>query len=124
MDETIARFAEAWNRHDVDALAAMWTDDGELNHPWGFHAVGRDAVRKLLAEEHAGTMRTSVLHIAGVTSRADARNVIAEIDGVLEQVQAPNGRSYELRHKLSVLFVPADEGWRIRTMTATSNPRS
>ena len=123
VEETIARFAAAWNAHDADALAALWTDDGELDHPWGFHAKGRDAVRRLLAEEHAVSMRESVLHIANVTSRAEEKNVLAEIDGVLEGVRAPNGRPYELRHKMSVMFVPDGDAWRIRTMAATSNPR-
>ena len=120
-EEMMSRFAEAWNRHDADALAAMWSADGELNHPWGFHAVGRDAVRRLLTEEHTGSMRASTLRITGVTAAAGARNV--EVDGVLENVQAPNGRAYELRHKLSVLFVEEAGALRIRTMTATSNPR-
>jgi len=117
------QFAAAWNQHDVDALAQLWTEDGELDHPWGFHAVGRDAVRKLLAEEHAAAMRESVLRIAGVTSRAEDQNVLAEIDGLLEGVRAPNGHPYELRHKMSVMFVPSAGAWRIRTMAATSNPR-
>lgn len=123
VENTIVQFAAAWNQHDADALAALWTEDGELDHPWGFHAVGRDAVRKLLAEEHAASMSESVLRIAGVTSRAEEQNVLAEIDGLLEGVRAPNGRPYELRHKMSVMFVPAGDTWRIRTMAATSNPR-
>lgn len=121
VEAMMEKFAEAWNRHDADALAAMWTADGELNHPWGFHAVGRDAVRRLLTEEHNGSMQSSVLRILGVTTPAGSRSV--EVDGLLDHVQAPNGRAYDLRHKLSVMFVEEAGETKIRTMTATANPR-
>lgn len=121
---TMRQFEEAWNRHDADALAAMWTEDGELDHPWGFRAVGREAIRRLLADEHAGAMRASVLRVTDVSAREETPNVVADVEGILEQVHAPNGRPYDLRHRLSVMFVPSDEEWRIRVMTAVANPRS
>lgn len=117
LDNTLARFCEAWNRHDADALAEMWTDDGELNHPWGQRAFGREAIRQLLADEHETSMAASQLRITSVTSLSHEPNVVAEIDGVLDDVSAPNGRRYSLPHRMSVMFVAADGEWRIRTMT-------
>ena len=50
----LERFAEAWNRHDLDALMSMMTDDGvfeasagpEVN---GQHNAGKEAVRAAYA---------------------------------------------------------------------------
>jgi uncharacterized protein (TIGR02246 family) len=121
IDDTIAEFSESWNRHDADALAAMWTDDGELNHPWGFRAVGRDAIKELLANEHAGSMAGSRLTVHRIAASGDERSNIAEIEGILEGVRAPNGRPYDLPHTISVMFTLTDSRWRIRTMTPRPN---
>lgn len=118
LDETLARFCDAWNRHDPDGLAALWTDDGELNHPWGFRAIGRPAIRRLLADEHAGTMAASSMRIVSTTPVSHERNVVGEVEGVLDDVAAPNGRHYSLPHKLTVMLVASGAEWRIKTMTA------
>ena len=118
LDETLSRFRDAWNRHDPDELAAMWTDDGELNHPWGFRAIGRPAIRRLLADEHAGSMAASSLRIVSLTPVSHDRNVVGEAEGVLDGVAAPNGKQYSLPHKLTVMLVSSGAGWLIKTMTA------
>jgi ketosteroid isomerase-like protein len=120
---TLARFCDAWNRHDVDALTETWSEDGELNHPWGFRAVGREAIRRLLAGEHATSMAGSHLRISNISSQPGQGTVTAEVEGVLEGVQAPNGRAYDLPHKMHALFVFDGAEWRIRTLTPTANPR-
>ena len=117
LDDTLARFCDAWNRHDADALAALWTDDGELNHPWGYRAFGRAAIRQLLADEHENSMSASQLRITSITPLAHEPNVVAEIDGVLDDVSAPNGRRYALPHRMSVMLVSENGEWRIKTMT-------
>ena len=114
---TLTRFCEAGNRHDADALASLWVDDGELNHPWGSRAVGREAIRKLLAEEHSGSMADSRLSIEKLTPVATTPNIVAEIDTLLDGVAAPNGRRYSLRPRLTAMFVSDGAEWRIKTMT-------
>jgi len=52
--ETLAAFADAWNRHDVDALMSFMTDDcvfETANGPeaFGTRHVGREAVRSAFA---------------------------------------------------------------------------
>lgn len=122
VEQTVERFRDAWNRHDVDALASLWTEDGELNHPWGTRSVGRAAVHEALASEHAGTMADSSLSIRHIDARGDAQSVIADIDGILTGVRAPNGRPYDLEHRLTAMFVRSGEEWRIRTMSPVANP--
>lgn len=50
---------DAFNRHDLDAILAFFTDDATLEmprgaHPWGSRLVGKDAVREGLASRFAG----------------------------------------------------------------------
>src|SRR6187402_820839 len=44
-----ALYCDAWNRHDVDAILALHTDDAVFeNHTSGGLAVGKAEIRKLL----------------------------------------------------------------------------
>ena len=123
LDETIELFCDAWNRHAAEELAAMWSDDGELNHPWGYRRVGRDQIRELLVAEHAGSMASSNLTVRNIDTQSDRENISADIDAVLTGVRAPNGREYELPHVMSALFVRSGDEWKIRSMTPVANPR-
>ncbi|HEY0372499.1 MAG TPA: nuclear transport factor 2 family protein [Thermoanaerobaculia bacterium] len=123
LDRIIERFCDAWNRHDVDTLTSLWTEDGELHHPWGTHSVGRAEVREALQSEHAGTMAGSHLTIRSVDARGDEQTLLADLDGLLTEVRAPNGRTYDLDHRLSAMFVRTGEEWQIRTMSPVANPR-
>ncbi|MDQ2914162.1 MAG: nuclear transport factor 2 family protein [Chloroflexota bacterium] len=58
-DRTLKRVLEAFNRHDLDAIMSFFTDDCVFNMPrgpapGGRGAVGRDAVRALLATRFEG----------------------------------------------------------------------
>ena len=53
--EVLQAFADAWNRHDVDALMSFMTDECVFeasggSEVWGTRYVGRDAVRAGYAE--------------------------------------------------------------------------
>ncbi len=46
----IEAYNDAWNRHDVDAIVAMHTEDSVFrNHTSGGEAVGRAAIRRIVA---------------------------------------------------------------------------
>ena len=52
--ETLAAFADAWNRHDIDALMSFMTDDCVFEtvagpQAWGSRHVGLPAVRAAFA---------------------------------------------------------------------------
>jgi steroid delta-isomerase-like uncharacterized protein len=52
--ELLGRFADAWNRHDLDALMAMMTDDCVFessagDHVMGERSEGKEAVRAAYA---------------------------------------------------------------------------
>ena len=58
-DQVLKRVLEAFNRHDLDGIMSFFTEDCVLNMPRGptpegMRAVGRDAVRALLATRFEG----------------------------------------------------------------------
>lgn len=112
-------FADAWNAHDVSAMARCFIDGGNITHPWGTFAVGRKAIERLLASEHDGPMRESRYRLGEMQLRTlSERTTAVECDGVLEGVRAPNGSAYDLPHRINAVMVD-DEGWRFMSMSPT-----
>jgi steroid delta-isomerase-like uncharacterized protein len=57
--ETLRRFLDAFNRHDLDRIMGFFTDDCTFDlprgsEPWGTRFVGKAAVRKGLASRFEG----------------------------------------------------------------------
>jgi uncharacterized protein (TIGR02246 family) len=64
-----AAFEQAWNAHDAEALAAMWTDAGDLINPFGRVASGRVEVLALLRDEHSGALKALTTSVSVKTIR-------------------------------------------------------
>lgn len=108
-----AEFARAWNAHDDVAMTACWAEDGGAVDLWGRHAHGRAAVQHLLGSEHAGPMKESSYRILDINVRSlSDEAVVVECDAVIADVFAPNGRRYELPHRLSAVLRREVSGWR------------
>ena len=46
LEKLIAAYGDAWNRHDIEGILAMHTDDSVFeNHTSGGRGVGKDAIR-------------------------------------------------------------------------------
>jgi steroid delta-isomerase-like uncharacterized protein len=49
LEAVYARYSQAWNDHDVDAILALHTDDSVFeNHTSGGRGVGKDEIRAVL----------------------------------------------------------------------------
>ena len=83
LDEAIARYNEAWNAHDLDAIIAMHAPDMVFeNHTAGERAEG-EAVR-----EHIGTIFDTWPDIAFATRRLYVREAL-----VVQEWTAPRPTS-------------------------------
>lgn len=70
-------FVDAWNTHDVRALGRLYADDADWVTVGGERHKGRVAVEGVLAKEHAGWARTTILRATDVAVRAiDSENAI------------------------------------------------
>lgn len=114
---TFAEFTNAWNAHDVAAMAACWTASGNAVDLWGRLAAGREGVAGLLGGEHAGPMRESTYRVDDVRIRPlSDESAVVECDALIQNVLAPNGRVYELRHRVDAVIVVEDGQWRFVTL--------
>ena len=57
--ETLKQIADAFNRHDLDAIMSFFAEDAVFetprgSEPWGRRFVGKDAVREGLAARFSG----------------------------------------------------------------------
>jgi steroid delta-isomerase-like uncharacterized protein len=49
LEKIIAAYGEAWNRHDIEAILAMHTEDSVFeNHTSGGKGIGKVAIREIL----------------------------------------------------------------------------
>jgi uncharacterized protein (TIGR02246 family) len=109
-------FAAAWNAHDVEAMAGCFIETGNVTHPWGTFAAGRDAIARLLAGEHEGAMRESRWRFEQLSIRQlSDRAAVVECDGVIEGARAPNGSIYTLPHRINAVVVD-EGGWRFLSL--------
>jgi uncharacterized protein (TIGR02246 family) len=62
-------FEDAWNRHDMDAFAALFATDADFVNVVGMRWVGRDAIKQHHAASHATIFKSSTLRISNTTVR-------------------------------------------------------
>jgi uncharacterized protein (TIGR02246 family) len=54
IEALVAKFNDAWNRHDAHALAALFAEDADFTNVRGDHADGRKAIEDMHAPLFAG----------------------------------------------------------------------
>lgn len=60
-------FEDAWNRHDMDAFAALFAADADFVNVIGTRWIGRDAIKQHHAASHATIFKSSTLKIGNTT---------------------------------------------------------
>ncbi len=88
-----AAIAAAWERHDAKALAAFWSEEGDLIDPAGRVARGREEIEKLFADEHSTVFKTSHATISDRAVRF-LKPDLAIADGSFEitGMRSPDGK--------------------------------
>jgi len=111
-------FALAFSARDADAVAALLTFDAGVHTLTGIWAEGRDAARRALASEFAGTFARARL----VTGKATLLSIKAEAV-VLHQrfvvsgaVQSDGAEVPRFGAMLSAVLVDSD-GWKAISLT-------
>jgi uncharacterized protein (TIGR02246 family) len=108
-------YAQNWNRHNVDALAAMWTEDGDYTEPDGRTAFGREEILRLLKIEHGSVFNQSHLDLLVERVRI-VGNGVAVADGTYELLGAkdPNGHPIGMRSGyFTTVLVKQDGQWKV-----------
>ena len=112
-----ADFTAAWNRHDPAALAAIWSDNGDLVNPEGRWAKGKAEVQKNFAGEQAGIFKSSTFTNTVTGVRFLAPN-IAIVDASFEIQNATPPNAPPMTQKGLYKAVMVKEGGTWRTASA------
>jgi uncharacterized protein (TIGR02246 family) len=121
--ELQARQEEAWNRHDAEAYANLFTDDGDVVNVLGWWWRGRAEIRSRLTEAFAFVFRDSSLTITEVHVRfLDPGIAVAHVRWTLEGAMPPPGTPDPPREgiQLQVLRKEANR-WLIASFQNTSS---
>lgn len=109
------QFTAAWNKHDVQAMAGMWVEDGDHVEPDGHVAKGRAEVAELLKQQHDGVFKNGHLTLTVDTVWFMTADV-ALADGTYELTGAvgPDGKQIPARKgRLSTIFLNERSRWWI-----------
>jgi len=120
-------FEDAWNAHKIDAMAEMWTLDGDHHEPDGHIAKGREDVRALFRKQHETVFKTTVLDLSIESVWFITADVVL-VDGKysIAGVVAPNGQELPARQgQLTAVLLKEGNSWQIaasRLMVPTALP--
>jgi len=122
--EVLVRRRLAWNARDSAAYAQLLTEDADIVSATGRSAAGRDAILRLLAEQHAGPYHGVTITNTDVTKikfvRGDA--AIADADFQLDGMHADDGSALPpLRGVLSFVLCKRAGRWLISSIRGMPN---
>ncbi len=111
----VKEYGAAWNRHDMAALAELFTDDAHWINIVGMHWPGKSAVVTGHEAFHRTFFQTTDIELANIEIRAIAPGVAAAV--VLLQVgpfTPPDGaRRPASDDRLSLILTKREGCWRI-----------
>jgi uncharacterized protein (TIGR02246 family) len=113
--QAYAKFVEAWNKHDVDAMGAVWTADADYTEPDGRTVFGRDEVKRLLTYEHTSVFKDSQLHIVVERVRR-VSDTVAVADGTYELFGARDADGHKISTRagyFTSVLAKVDGEWKV-----------
>jgi len=108
-------FIGAWNRHDMDAFAAIFSSDADFVNVVGQRWIGRDAIREAHAANHATIFKSSQLSMQEVSVRFLKSDVavlrcITKLSGQVDR----SGQIMPVRYTmLTFVLIKAGGKWSI-----------
>jgi uncharacterized protein (TIGR02246 family) len=113
--KVIAEFAATWNRHDMDAMHDLCTDDAEWINIVGMHWRGKAAVYKGHDALHKTTFADTEMTIEDVKARAIAPGVVCAVAGMTFGAHVdPTGREEVGMETMGTyLLLDTGDSWKI-----------
>jgi uncharacterized protein (TIGR02246 family) len=112
--QAVQKYVVAFNAHDANAAAALYTPDGTHTYALGFTHRGRGEIARGLKEQFAGPMRGATLSIRTLHVRLLAPAIAVEEESfTLEGVTSSDNRPLPpLRGVCLAVHQHLEEGWR------------
>ena len=113
IQKTMSDFTAAWNRHDVKAMTAVFTEDADLINPFGRLAKGRVDIEKLFQQEQTTIMKESTYKLGEGVIRLVAPTVaVSDFDGEILGVHGPAGEpAPPFKHHVTSVHVKKGGKW-------------
>lgn len=117
-----ARQADAWNHHDANAYAALFTPGGDTVNVLGWWWRGRSEIAARLAEAFAWVFQQSILTIEDVQVRMVSPTLaIAHVRWSMAGARVPPGASQEPQHGIQLQVLRKLRGaWLIESFQNTN----
>jgi uncharacterized protein (TIGR02246 family) len=111
----ITGFEEAWNKHDMDAMASLFTNDAEWVAAVGWWWRGLPEVKRGFVAIHATMFKNTPFHADSVSIRFPTPDTaIAIVTGNTGSFVAPDGtRVAGKKDRLSIFMVKHKGHWLI-----------
>ena len=115
VERVVAAFAEAWNRHDMEAFAELFAPDAEFVNVVGMWWKGRAEIKAAHEFTHSTMFKSSRLTILETSVRFPAPQLaIARSRWLLENHVGPDGEPLPARHGVLVNLLARQGGrWSI-----------
>ncbi len=115
--------ALAWNRHDAEQYANLFTDDGDVVNVLGWWWRGRSAIKEKLADAFVWVFRDSVMAIDDVQIRfLDPSTAVVHVRWTMEGAKAPPGAPAPPRQGIQLQVLRKAKGrWLIASFQNTNS---
>jgi len=113
---------DAWNRHDMDAFANLFTEDADFVNVVGTRWIGRDAIGKAHAATHATIFKNSQLTLKDSSLRF-LKSDIAVLRAVTEVTGQVDGAGRTLPPRdalLTLIMITIGKKWSIAVAQNTN----
>ena len=111
----------ASKKNDVEALVALWTDDGVLLQPGASPVIGKEAIRKLLFQQQQQAARVETISYEENWNEVRITGVYAfEWGQIGATLKLPNGK--DVQHSVNAIRILAkqpDGSWRVARVAIT-----
>jgi uncharacterized protein (TIGR02246 family) len=119
--KNMAAFADAWNIHDAQAIAVLFTDDADFINFMGGLMQGRSQIERGHAEILQSVMRQSQMTITDTRVKFIKPDVaIVHAIWILDGQITPDGKEVPQRKgRLTVVTTQEDGNWQIVALQNT-----
>ena len=111
----VAGYEEAWNAHDMEALAKLFREDAEWINKVGMHWRGRDEIMVAHTAFHQTIFKNHKYRTNAVVTRSVALGVaVAVVTETFDGFTTPDGQVMpKARNRLTYVLVKRTDGWKI-----------
>ena len=114
--ETIRTYVDAYNRHDVDAVADHWAEKAVMAIDTQEEIVGRDAIRQDFARQFEADPKSQLE--VNITSIRLVTDTVAVEDGFATVLSGGNA----FQSTYTVVHTKQKDGWKIDSVRGTDMP--